>query len=278
MGAVNASAPRYDVSHNRFNGGTMTRFSWLPSRCLGYAVLTSGALGLFLLTAPNALADYVPPSEPSSPQESTSSTGRRGGCDGEAETELTALAPQSYVGQTISTHPTFAWFVPDSQPFQVEFRLFEYSSGHRQPIQDVDLQSSPGIMTWSMPPEQPGLTVGQRYFWQVVVHCNPNRPSSALVAGAELEVVEILADLEMELGTASDGLTRARLYGEAGLWYDAFNEVLAAGQSAAARDARLSLLDDLANLEATTELSIQEQQARLIQIMELYRQNRSMIR
>ncbi|NJL35469.1 MAG: DUF928 domain-containing protein [Leptolyngbyaceae cyanobacterium SM1_4_3] len=106
----------------------MTRFSWLPNRALRYTALTSGALGLVLLTAPYALADYVPPSEPSSPQESTSSTGRRGGCDGEAETELTALAPQSYVGQTISTHPTFAWFIPDTQPFQVEFRLFEYNS------------------------------------------------------------------------------------------------------------------------------------------------------
>ncbi|NJN89033.1 MAG: DUF928 domain-containing protein [Leptolyngbyaceae cyanobacterium RM2_2_4] len=249
----------------------MTRFSWLPNRALRYTALTSGALGLFLLMAPYALADYVPPSEPSSPQESTSSTGRRGGCDGEAETELTALAPQSYVGQTISTHPTFAWFIPDTQPFQVEFRLFEYNSGDRQLIQKIDLQSSPGIMSWSLPPDQPGLSTGQRYFWQVVVHCDLNRPSSALVAEAEIEVVEIPSDLEMELDAATDDLARVRLYGEAGLWYDAFNEVLAAGQDAAARDTRLGLLDNLVNSEVVMETSIQEHQVRLTEIIELER-------
>jgi hypothetical protein len=247
----------------------MIRFSWLPSRYLKYTALISGTLGLFLLAAPHASADYIPPSEPSSPQESTGSTGRRGGCSGEAETELTALAPQSYVGQTISTYPTFAWFIPDAQPFQVEFHLYEYSSGNRQLIQKIDLQSSPGIMTWSLPPEQPGLSIGQRYIWQVVVHCNPNRPSSALVAEAEIEVVETSSDLEIELDAAPDGFARARLYGEAGLWYDAFSEVLAAGQSTAARDAKLGLLNNLVNSEVVIETSIQEQQERLTEIIEL---------
>lgn len=206
---------------------------------------------------------YQPPADLLSPFED-GSEGRRGGCTGDAQISLTALAPQSHVGQTASTHPTFAWFVPDAQPYEIIFQLYEYgSSGSRNVIQEIPLQSSPGIMTLSLPKDKPGLSVGQRYGWRVVLLCNPNSPSSALVAGADIDVVQtpgIFSD-------SIDPLERAKQYAEAGLWYDALAEVLASGNEASILlEDLLKDLAELENLQAAENGS--EQSQRLTQVVE----------
>jgi hypothetical protein len=193
--------------------------------------------------------------------------GRRGGCTGDAEISLTALAPQSHVGQTASTHPTFAWFVPDAQPIEIIFQVYEYgSNGSRDVIQEIPLQSSPGIMTLSLPKDEPGLSVGQRYGWRVVLLCNPNSPSSALVAGADIDVVSLPATFSDSL----DPLEKAKQYAEAGLWYDALAEVLASGKEASILlEDLLKDLAELENLQAAKNGS--EQGQRLTQVVEKLR-------
>lgn len=233
---------------------------------LNSRLVTSCILTCSLAVTTAAWAGYKPPTNQKPPSSKTTSTvSRSGGCRGNSGTTLTALAPSSHVGHTASTHPTFAWFVPDSQSYPVEFRLYQYEpNGDRTRIQAVMLQSQPGIMSLSLPKEQPGLTVGQRYRWQVVIFCNPNRPSSALVAEADIDVVEMPPALVGELSATSNSLERADLYAESGLWYDALGEALAATQ-----EFQLTLLEELARLEEITELAEDSTQStRIRQILE----------
>ena len=242
---------------------------WLTRAML---ILSLVMISLSWATMTVAQPQYTPDPNSPPPKEPTDSTGSRGGCAGDTETKLTVLAPQSHVGQTASTHPTFAWFVPDSQPYPILFQLYEYdANGNRQLIKTINLQSSPGIMTLSLPEEESGLSVGERYRWQVVMLCNPNSPSSALVAEVEIDVVEMSPALKMALAATTNPIERTELYASAGLWYNALGEVLNS-EDGRTREFTLSLLENLVELENSEAVQNgSEQGKRLNQIIEVLR-------
>ncbi|MFB2894664.1 DUF928 domain-containing protein, partial [Aerosakkonemataceae cyanobacterium BLCC-F50] len=161
---------------------------------LFHRLLSASILTLFLSIVSAAFAKYNPPPDQRPPRGNSIGGGSRGGggCSGTSKTTLTALAPQQHIGQTVSTRPTFAWFVPDSQSYKIEFTLYEYTSGNGpKRIEKIQLNSSPGIMKLSLPETIPDLTVGKTYLWQVAVLCNVNYPSNDLVTRAEIEVVPL---------------------------------------------------------------------------------------
>jgi hypothetical protein len=211
------------------------------------------SLLVFCHAAP-ALARYTP--SRTAPRVPTGSTGRRGGCTTENRAKLTVLAPKSHVGQTISSHPRLAWFVPDAVPLSMEFYLYELdATGNRSLIQQANLQSNPGIMSLPLSPNQPGLEVGKRYYWQIVLLCDANHPSSGVVVGAEIERVEPSPALTNALATASSLADQSMLYAEAGLWYDAMNTAFEANSEATI----ISLLENLMQVEVQAEVTQVEQ-------------------
>jgi hypothetical protein len=221
-----------------------------------------------------AFADYKPPAKASAPSGQTTATGVRGVCSDSAAGKLTALAPHSYVGQTVSIRPTFAWFVPDSDAHALEFRLYHLNSDiNSQPFYKAKMQSRSGIMQYTLPQKQAGLSVGQRYSWQVVLICDPNRPSTAQIAEAEIEVVVTPSTLKQELATAKNRLEKASQYAEAGIWYDALKETLLAPTNSVTLEARLKLLTSLAESEVSNALGAQSDQGyRLKQIIAIEKQ------
>lgn len=210
----------------------------------------SGCIALSLLLAPPAWANYSPPDDLSAPRGGTTTTGRRGGCLGMTES-LTAIAPRSHVGQTLSPRPTFTWFVSEPEALPIEFQLYAASpTGETELVYAAELQSAPGMMTLALPETQPALQPGQRYLWQVILFCNPNSPSSAVVSEAELELGQASPELTAALAAASDPADRATLLGEAGFWYDAIAQTVSES-TPAAQAAQTALLTDLAELEAS---------------------------
>lgn len=194
-----------------------------------------------------ALAKYTPPKNPSAPKETGTNTTRGGSCEANSAAALTALVPYSHVGQTISGHPTFAWFVPDRTPHPLQFRLFS-STG--QPLYRTEMQSQPGIMSVALPSNLPQLSIGQSYQWQVVLICDRNVPSRNVVATAEIQVVEAAAPLQAQLAAAQTPLQRIDLYAQAGLWYDAIAEARKVSETSHNQAPVLELLDALASSEA----------------------------
>lgn len=218
-------------------------------------LLVAGIFTLLLSEISAVSAGYKPPSGQPAPTGRTSSSGTRGGCLGIAKLPLTTLAPQKHIGQTVSTHPTFAWFVPNSPEFKMVFSLYAYSAnGTIKMVKQIDLKTSPGIMKLTLPKDSVGLTFGKRYVWQVAVLCNENYPSNDLVTRAEIEVVQLTNDVKMSLYAVKDPLQRADLYAKAGLWYDALAEALKADNKPLSGKIIASLLEDLAQIEKSNDL------------------------
>jgi len=214
-------------------------------------------LAVVLAIAHPTWAGYVPPTQPSAPRTPTTTTGRRGGCVGDQATSLTALAPQSHVGQTVSSRPAFAWYVPDTSSLPMEFYLYETIEDSNRLVYRAEMFSVPGIMSLMLPEAEPGLQVGQSYQWKVVLLCNPNRPSSALVVESQIDVVEMSGELQTNLQRVSDRQERAELYAASGLWYDAVAETLLPQKEirdsmtpSSVQPEFLELIADLATLEA----------------------------
>ncbi len=146
---------------------------------------------------------------------------------------FTVLAPLSHVGKTTASHPTFAWFIPDTQLVPVSFALF-YPATASTPFFTTEVSSQAGIILFTLPPQQSGLKPG-RYRWQIQRICFPKSSEATL----ELEVVQPPLDLEE-------------------CWYDTFAEALHIS-SPEKNDQVLSLLRDLQAIEATASNQILNQ-------------------
>ena len=255
----------------------MVPLQWFVNKRINITLVTSCVLSVALVATPVALADYVPrggnlppdsktprdvattrnytpppPTPRPTPSPSGSGTSRGGGCDG-GDMPLTVLASRKYVAQTVSRRPTFAWFVPDSRPFEVEFTITEITTGGKKgkEVLAMSLQSSPGIMKLSpFSNDAPGLEVGKDYFWQVAILCNPDSSESAIVDGASIKVVEIPAAVQSKLNKAVDSFEKVNIYGKSGLWYDALSEALKVAKASKLGEVGSSLLKDLAHWEA----------------------------
>jgi hypothetical protein len=236
-------------------------------------LLAIGVLIPSLVFCHAVMAEYIPPRDQKPPTSRTTGTvTRTGGCRKDKQATLTALAPQKHTGQTASSHPTFAWFVPDTQSYPLEFRLYRYeANGDRTIIRKVRLQSQRGIMSLALPLDTPPLATGERYNWQVILLCNPNRPSSALVAGADLDVVTMPNNLATTLAN-NNPQQKVKAYASAGLWYDALGTALTAITNKVSQRLELELLEDLANLEDPNEARTIEYSTRIRPIIELERQ------
>lgn len=236
----------------------MLQTRWF-SALLSITLLTSTAAHLALPFSSDALASYNP-RNPSRPARRTGSTATRGGCEESVQPKttlpvsLTMLAPRAHIGRTSSTHPTFAWYVADRQSYPIEITLFEYdANGRGKQIQTFkDLPSSPGIMHWTLPKDQPGLTVGKTYLWQVALICNAIRPSKNQWMEAVVEVVEVPTHLKPTLAQMTNPIQRAAAYAQADLWYEAFAETL---EKPAAKPFQLTLLQQLSQLELPQQRS-----------------------
>lgn len=249
------------LENNDSSTSMMTSTLWLLARPINRRLVSSCILSLLLAAINPALAEYNPPPDQPPPKGNTSSSGPRGGCASNTGVPLTVLAPIKHVGQTASVRPTFAWFVPDTKPFPLEFKLFELTGNNSfKLVEKLDLQSSSGIMKLSLPEDKAGLVVGQRYLWQIALKCDLNHPSTWVVARAQIEVVEMLPNLKTVLSTTKNPIEITEVYARASLWYDALREALGTAEGSRLGAIASSLLADLAKLEEP------QQRANLTQI------------
>lgn len=187
---------------------------------------------------------------------------------------LILLSPEQSQTRTISNNPTFAWFVRDSQPRQMQFRLYKEDSGNQEyklikEIQDREFQSKSGIMVLPMP-KTVVLSKGEKYLWQVELICDRHRPSSNLFAEAELKIVSIQPNLKTQLTEAVNQDEEAILYAKNGLLYDALIAVLMRNKSTGSQKPtmeklKLSLLNKIASKPSELK-SLQKSQIYLIKM------------
>ncbi|MEO0867767.1 MAG: DUF928 domain-containing protein [Cyanobacteria bacterium J06642_11] len=252
----------------RFTSPTFINITKVTGLCLG--LLTIAQVGAqassqgVMLQQPQLLAlasgangeatidssHYYTPSE-NSPRlpEGSGTSGRRGGsCLARGTTEFTALGPRSTTGLTTTERPKFSWYVsPAENGLPLLFRLLEtQSNGRPKPIYWYELTAQTGFMSHELSSNFPPLEIGKSYMWQVVVKCEEGQ---SLISSLPIQRVSSTSELTEQLSTATTNAERAIIYGNEGLWYDAFAQVVAINAPSEG-DIRAGLLRDLASVEA----------------------------
>jgi len=153
---------------------------------------------------------------------------------------LMALVPASGVGQTVAEYPTVFWYTPQTSAVQVEFVLRDannqevYSTeyalaksgvGERSSAQafgeGVSVASVPGIMRLPLPAfaNFSPLEIGQDYYWDLALICNPIDRSGDIVVTGGIKRVQPDPTLALRVQQATPQ-ERVALYADARLWYE----------------------------------------------------------
>ncbi|MBD1998776.1 DUF928 domain-containing protein [Leptolyngbya sp. FACHB-541] len=189
---------------------------------------------------------YTPPPPVNRTSSGGTTGGVRGQCSRQSGLPLLALAP-SNVEQTFATsRPTLAWFVPEETAYDLVFQLFQGDAA--EPLYDVEMTSQPGVMSWTLPADAPELTTGETYRWRVILICNPNRPSLSVIDEAQF----VVAVSPVTTATSNDSAIHVNQMVAAGFWYDALALTLSDPNGEQGRSLRLELLQDLAQMEEST--------------------------
>ena len=134
---------------------------------------------------------------------------------------MTSLLPASQQGLTVTTHPTFWVYIPQTSAPQAHFTLKDENNRGvyqtRFPINKVGR-----IVSISLPKDEFPLEVGNTYRWSVALICQPTQTDIPIVGG-KVKRVELNSTTitTQNSGTSSELLlAEAVSYGKAGYWYD----------------------------------------------------------
>ncbi len=146
--------------------------------------------------------------------------GTRGACLN-SKGNLTAVMPISNSGLTTSSHPTFAWYVPETEPTMAEFVLLDRND---QEIYQTTFQvtGKAGIMSLTLPntTTMPTLKADQQYRWKFAIACDNSDASNDMMTEGWVERVTPSRELQAKLAGKSPA-EQASLYAAEGIWYDA---------------------------------------------------------
>jgi hypothetical protein len=168
---------------------------------------------------------------------------------------VNVLAP-SDTGLTTQEKPTIYWFAsqPIDKPVEVTITSTESLKDAATPVVEITLQPplAKGIHAFRLADHGVALKPGVEYQWFVAVVRNPAQRSNDVLAGGTIKRVTD-SQVPAQLKQASPAQLPA-LYAEAGLWYDAIDQLskqISANQSnRQLRERRAALLEQVGLREA----------------------------
>jgi len=168
---------------------------------------------------------------------------------------LSVLAPNE-TGYTVQDKPTFYWYVSEALDSPVEFTIT--SAGKLQdaalPLVEITLKPplARGVHALRLDDHGVALNPGVEYQWFVAVVSNPAQRSSDVVAGGSIVRIADSA-IQAKLQRASQA-TWPAVYAEAGIWYDAIDQlsrsISARPADGELREQRAALLEQVGLPEA----------------------------
>ncbi len=138
---------------------------------------------------------------------------------------LMALTPTDSFSTTMSTNPTFFWYVPNTKAQTAEFALLDDNDATLYKT-TVPLSDTPGVVGFSLPAAVTTsvLTPGKDYHWQFSIVCNPDQPSFNPFVEGVVQRVKPSTALVNQLKKASQR-ERPSIYAAAGIWQDAIASI-----------------------------------------------------
>lgn len=171
---------------------------------------------------------FRPPSRGTAPPSSGGAT--RGESCLQGNKQLTSLVPQSRLGLTFSSNPTFYWYIPKSPAKTAKFLLLTNDDTDVVYETTLTLPGQPGIVSFTLPSSAPPLTVGKQYHWYLVVGCSQLDQSANPSVEGWVERITPEATLTSQLQTASPK-ERILLYTTNGIWHEAITALANLRQS-----------------------------------------------
>jgi len=173
-------------------------------------------------------------------------TGGSRGSGADAVT-LDVLAPDP-VGITTEEQPSLFWY--QSKPANARFELTLLQDNKPKPLVQVMVERSTkaGIQRLKLADQGVKLSPGIEYQWVVALVKDPDNRSLDQVASGAIKRIEVSAELKEKLAKATPD-TKAGIYAEAGIWYDALailsDQIEAQPANKALRDTRADLLQQV---------------------------------
>lgn len=170
-------------------------------------------------------------------------------------TVVIVLTPET-MGLTIRAQPTLYWYLSENVAKHVILTVVDENA--IDPIVEATLAppAQPGIQALDLASLGVRLEPEQHYEWEIALLDPSGDRHRDVYARGAIERVEPSADLRAKLATGSP-LERAKALAEAGIWYDAMDEVSRAIDSSAdagmMRAARKALLAQVNLNEVATE-------------------------
>lgn len=167
-----------------------------------------------------------------------------------------ALAPPQ-LGLTTRESPSLYWFLPGATPLPVAVSMV--SEAAPAPLLDLTLLGphAAGVHELSLAERGVRLAAGVDCQWFVAVVRDPERRSRDLVSSAAIRYAPPSDELAARLADAKARL--AHVYAEAGLWYDAYDQlshwIANEPDAAILRAHRAALLEQVGLAAAASELS-----------------------
>lgn len=146
---------------------------------------------------------------------------RAGNCLAElsnSEVILTPILPVPSQRLTLASHPTLLAYLPSTSAERVYLRIKNHNEEYDYATV-LPITGQAGIIRITLPPDAPALEKGQNYQWFLALMCQGVlKPDSPTVEGSLTRVSSQIPSSEQI--KAMSQLEQAKMYAEAGIWYE----------------------------------------------------------
>jgi Domain of Unknown Function (DUF928) len=190
--------------------------------------------------------NFQPPADQGAPEQSVGGSTRGGSGEvcpqdrnaGFSARTVKAVLPKSKQGLTVSSHPTFLLYVPQTSAAEARF-ILQDDSNPNQVIEiyettfalPKDLTETGGLVTIEIPESLPELEVGQTYTYYATLICSPGDSGGINYDQGSISRVEVPSQIAQV--QANEALSpeeslwqQAMLYAESGIWLDMVNTLI----------------------------------------------------
>lgn len=148
----------------------------------------------------------------------------RGGACLKGAQRFTSLLPQEQIGLTLSSHPTFFWYVPQSSATTAQFLMMTQDDSQVVYETTLTLPAKAGIVSFTLPTNVKSLEAGQRYHWFLTINCSTVDRNGNPNAEGWVERIAPSAGLSEKIQQTSER-DLPTLYADQGIWYEALTSL-----------------------------------------------------
>ncbi|BAY21722.1 hypothetical protein NIES2100_14790 [Calothrix sp. NIES-2100] len=148
----------------------------------------------------------------------------RGACFQNAQVFIPLIPTSKEAQHTTKDHPTFLFYIPQTSKTLagLEFALREDENSDPLYKETFPPVEQAGIVSVTLPANQPALTAGKEYTWTFAMICDPNNRDQDIYQEGKIQLLQD-ENIAAQIEETPKPLDRAVLYATAGFWENAIS-------------------------------------------------------